>query len=86
MPGVGVEWLPEWPTGTVILDSTTGGTRRIPFEASEMAEFRRLIRANCGQTIVPVGLASVSWLFWLNFLLVSTLLGYGLYYWLKRRT
>jgi hypothetical protein len=85
MPGEGVEWFPEWPTGTTIVDHTTGATTRIPFEAREMAQYNRVISKYCDPGIGPVGLASFGWAFWINTALIMGLVGYGAYHWKKRK-
>jgi hypothetical protein len=85
MPGEGVDRFPEWPTGTTILDYTTGATIRIPFEAREMAQYNRVISKYCDPSIGPVGLASFGWAFWINTALVLGVVGYGAYHWKKRK-
>jgi hypothetical protein len=85
MPREGVDWFPEWPTGTTILDHTTGATTRIPFEAREMAQYNRVISKYCDPSIGPVGLASFGWAFWINTALVLGVVGYGAYHWKKRK-
>lgn len=77
-PGKGGEWFPSWPSGTVILDYQSGTTTRIPFEAEEMAEFKRRLRDNCSPFVAKT---ESRWLLCINVFLLLSFLGYGFMRW-----